>query len=195
MKLKNIAIILAFFVSQKNFGQVSDQQYRNIVYNIQGDLNKDGLADKVMVRENAEDSKNPYLLEIFFKNKDGSYRKVLRSTKAVTPKFPSGGEITVVNLENLEVKNGLLIFTNQLIRGNYVHKFRFQNGNFELIGFTENNASPGYLEYVDYNLSTGSKTNKHTDYQTDKVLMYKKSIEKLKKLPKLQDFEPLEFVY
>lgn len=116
-------------------------------------------------------------------------------TKAVTPKFPGGGDISDVNLENLEIKNGLLIFTNQHIRGNYVHKFRFQNGNFELIGFTENNASAGYIEYVDYNLSTGIKINKHIDYQTDKVLMHKKSIEKLKPLPKLQDFEPLEFVY
>lgn len=195
MKLKIIAIFSLIFVSQKNFGQVSDEQYRNIVYDIKGDLNKDGLADKVVVRENGKDSKHPYLLEIFFKNVDGSYKKVLRSTKAVTPKFPAGGEISDVNLENLEIKNGLLIFTNQLIRGNYVHKFRFQNGNFELIGFTANNASAGYIEYVDYNLSTGVKINKHTDYQTDKILMYKKSIERLKLLPKLQDFEALEYVY
>ncbi|WP_374329494.1 hypothetical protein [Soonwooa sp.] len=195
MKLKITAAFLLIFVSQKSFGQASDEQYRNIVYDIKGDLNKDGLADKVVVRENDNDSKHPYLLEIFFKNVVGSYKKVLRSTKAVTPKFPGGGEISDVNLENLEIKSGLLIFTNQLIRGNYVHKFRFQNGNFELIGFTENNASAGYIEYVDYNLSTGIKINEHIDYQTDKVLMHKKSIEKLKPLPKLQDFELLEFVY
>lgn len=195
MKLKITAILLLIFVSQKSFGQASDEQYRNIVYDIKGDLNKDGLADKVVVRENDNDSKHPYLLEIFFKNVDGSYKKVLRSIKAVTPKFPAGGEISDVNLENLEIKNGLLIFTNQLIRGNYVHKFRFQNGNFELIGFTENNASAGYIEYVDYNLSTGVKINKHIDYQTDKVLMYKKTIDKMKSLPKLQDFEALEYVY
>lgn len=195
MKLKITAILLLIFVSQKSFGQASDEQYRNIVYDIKGDLNKDGLADKVVVRENDNDSKHPYLLEIFFKNVDGSYKKVLRSIKAVTPKFPAGGEISDVNLENLEIKNGLLIFTNQLIRGNYIHKFRFQNGNFELIGFTENNASAGYIEYVDYNLSTGVKINKHIDYQTDKVLMYKKTIEKMKSLPKLQDFEALEYVY
>lgn len=193
--LKIALIVFLLFASQKINAQDSDKEYRHIVYDVKGDLNKDGLADKVVVRENGQDSKNPYLLEIFFKNTDGSYRKVIKSTKAVTPKFPNGGEINDVSLENLEIKNGLLIFTNQLIRGNYVHKFRFQNGNFELIGFTENNASAGYIEYVDYNLSTGVKINKHIDYQTDKILMYKKTIEKLNTLPKLQDFEPLEFVY
>ena len=72
MKLKITAILLLIFVSQKSLGQVSDEQYRNIVYDIKGDLNKDGLADKVVVRENDNDSKHLYLLEIFFKNVDGS---------------------------------------------------------------------------------------------------------------------------
>lgn len=111
------------------------------------------------------------------------------------PKYPYEDNRTELILENLEIKNGILIFRNQMIRGSLVHKFRYQNGSFELIGYTYNNASPGYIEHLDYNLSTGNKIWRKNDYKTDEIIEYRKSIEKLPKLPNLLDFSPLDFMY
>ncbi|MGL6037793.1 MAG: hypothetical protein ACRC0E_02745 [Soonwooa sp.] len=70
MKLKITAIFFQIFVSLKCFAQISDKQYRNIICYLKDGLNKDGLTDKVVARENAEGSKQAYLLKIFFKNID-----------------------------------------------------------------------------------------------------------------------------
>jgi hypothetical protein len=190
-----ISFLLIFLLNTTLHSQVKTDYYKTIVYKIYGDLNKDNLDDMVVVKENNTDKHNPYLLEIFFQNKSGSFQNVFSSTKAVMEKFPYGDERTEVILEGLQIKNGVLIFRNQLLKGNFTHKFRYQNGEFELIGYTFNNASAGYMEHMDYNLSTGDKTEKHTAYETDKILKLAKTKNKLSVLPNLKDFSPLEFTY
>lgn len=195
LKTKTILIFALFLVINSMFSQEKKSNYNSVVYKIYGDLNKDNLPDMVIVKEDTSNKRRHNLLEIFFQTKKGSYQKVLSSTKAVMERFPYGDERTETILEDLKIKNGVLIFTNQLIKANLTHKFRYQNGEFELIGFSSNNASSGYLESVDYNLSTGEKIEKHTDYETDKILKLTKTKEKLSVLPKLKDFSPFEFTY
>ena len=196
MKTFKLLLIISTFCSAKMIlAQNKFSNYNSIVFNVKGDLNNDGMPDKVLVKVDKNDKHLPYLLQVQFQNNDGNYKTVLSSTKAVLPKFTEGGGTSEAILEKLEIKNGILIFTNQLIRGNFTHKFRFQKGNFELIGFQFNNASAGYIEYVDYNLSTGDKIVKHIDYETDKILKQIKTKEKVSPLPKLQDFTPFDFTY
>lgn len=175
--------------------QEKDISYDSIVFKIYGDLNKDHLPDMVVVRENTKDKRRPNLLEIYFQNKNGTFRNVLTSTKAVMARFPYGDARTETILEELKIKNGILIFRNQLIKGSLTHKFRYQNGTFELIGFSSYSAGAGYLESVDYNLSTGEKIEKQVEYETDKVVQLKKTKDKMTILPKLKDFSPFEFNY
>jgi len=195
--MKNSFLYFAFtlfiFINYKS--QNSNNLFDKIVFEVKGDLNKDNLIDMVTVKENSKSKYSPYQLEIKFKNTLGEFTSVFLSEKAIPNKFPYGDERTEVILENLEIKNGILIFSNQLIRGRITHKFRFQNGNFELIGYTFHNASPGFIEYVDYNLSTGKKILRKTAYETDKVLSLIETSEKINPLPKLQDFTPFDFMY
>lgn len=190
-----LGFIFFIFTFSTIYCQDIPKQYNSYVFQLEGDLNGDLLKDSVVVKENLQDKFNPYILQIKFQQKDGSFKNALTSTKAVMEKFPYGDARTETILEELKIEKGILIFRNQQIRGSMTHKFRFQNGNFELIGFSSSNASPGYIEYVDYNLSTGTKIVRHNAYETDKVLLNKKMKEKPLKLPKLQDFEPFEFVY
>lgn len=193
--LKSLLFIVISAHSSSVFCQNYKNKYDHIVYNIEGDLNNDGLSDLVIVREDTVNKFNPYLLEIKFGTSNGAYKTALTSEQAVMNKYPDGNESNSIILEKLEIKKGILIFTNQLIRGNLVHKFRYQNGNFELIGYTFNNASPGYVELLDYNLSTGKKVLIKREYETDKIIEKTETIEKLSPLPKLQKFAPLDYVY
>ena len=193
MKQKTVIAILICLLSYSPLqGQ---HHYEQVVYRITGDLNRDRIPDLVIVKEDTADRHHPYLLEILFQDAEGHYKKVLSSTKAVLPKFPDGDQRTVAILEHLQIRNGVLIFTNQMIRGNLTHKFRFQDGNFELIGYSSNEAGAGYIGYVDYNLVTGDKIIRKTAYETDKRIGEKRSREKIVPLPKLQDFSPLDYTY
>lgn len=193
--IKYLFFIIIAFIHFNVFCQNYKNNYDHVVFKIQGDLNKDGVLDLVIVMEDTVNKNNPYLLEIKFGTPNGGYKTVLSSEEAVTNKYPEGNESNIILLENLEIKQGILIFTNQLIRGSYVHKFRYQNGNFELIGFTYNNASPGYIEYLDYNLSTGKKVMINREYETDKIIEKMITTEKISPLPTLRNFAPFDYVY
>lgn len=196
-KLKNnfLLAVAIIFTANFVFSQEKTNNYNTIVYKVSGDLNKDNLPDLVVVKEDNADKSNPFLLEIFFQNKNGKYENVLTSTKAVMEKYPYADERTELILEELHINKGILIFRNQIIKGSMIHKFRFQNGEFELIGYTYTNASAGYIEHTDYNISTGEKIEKQIDYQTDKVLKYTKTKKKMASLPNLKNFSPFDFTY
>lgn len=172
----------------------AQNNYSTTIFRVIGDLNKDKKEDLVLVKADTLDKHHPYLLEIFFQNKEGEYDKILSSEKAIIPMFPYANFRTVSHLEELTIKNGVLIFVNQLIKGNFTHKFRYQNGNFELIGYSSNSAI-GYLEFVDYNLSTGERVVKRTDLATDEIISIDKTIEKIRPLPTIQNSSPLDASY
>ena len=80
-----------------------------------------------------------------------------------------------------------------MTRGHFTHKYRFQNGNFELIGFSQvYSDGHGIMTTIDYNLSTGIRIEKTERYDTDKVLSNTKKKILIRPLPKLQDITPME---
>ncbi|MDX6183735.1 hypothetical protein SGQ44_16180 [Flavobacterium sp. Fl-77] len=184
-------LLILGFLSSNSFCQ----NYNHIVFEVYGDLNKDGLADLVLVKEENKDKHNPFLLEIKFQEKDKSYRTVLSSETAVVDKFTGEDKITICLLESIEIKKGILIFNQSLIRGTFKHKFRFQKNNFELIGIHFNSANPGYFLTVDYNLSTGKMIEVKRAYETDKIIEENITIEKITPLPNLKKFNPLDHLY
>ncbi|CAD0009375.1 hypothetical protein [Flavobacterium chungangense] len=191
-QLFKIYILFIFgFLSSNSFCQ----NYNHVVFEVYGDLNKDGLNDLVLVKEDNKDKHNPFLLEIKFQGKDKSYRTVLSSETAVVDKFPGEDNMTICLLESIEIKKGILIFNQSLIRGTFTHKFRFQKNQFELIGIHFNSANPGYFLTVDYNLSTGKMIEIKKAYETDKIIENNTTIEKITPLPNLKKFDPLNYLY
>jgi hypothetical protein len=190
MKLYNI-LWLTFFA----LAACSDGHFSKEIKRATGDLNKDGHDDLVVVTQDTKDSKRPYRLQVFFKNADGKNDLVVSTDKAIAPAFPDGntGGPGDEPFGDITINNGVLTIEIQLLRGHYEHKFRYQNGNFELIGFSDGESDGhGTISTVDFNLSTGLRLEKEERYDTDLVMRNEKKTVMVRPLPKLQDFQPLQ---
>ncbi|MFC3563251.1 hypothetical protein [Pedobacter jamesrossensis] len=109
--------------------------------------------------------------------------------------YPNGknGLRSEASFDTITIKNKVIAIRIQLTRGMFIHKFRYQNGNFELIGFTSVNSDGlGTMSEDDFNLSTGIKYVKAEHYATEKVLFNRKEKKLIRPLPKLQEFVPFE---
>lgn len=190
---KLLSIFLLFF-STILFAQKDN--FKTEITKVKGDLNKDGLPDYVQVFQDTLSDKAPYKLEIYFAESNGTFKRILSSTKAIDPAFPEGknGYRSGNAFSEITIKKGILSINNELLRGHYEHKFRYQNGNFELIGFSEvYSDGQGTMGTIDFNLSTGIQIKKTEPYGEDNfpVTNTKKKI-LIRPLPKLQDFAPFK---
>lgn len=162
-----------------------------------GDLNKDGLEDLVMVyqpekllkKENSPER----TLRILLKQSDGNYQLVAESKGAV-----AGESMNNIYFSGLEIKKGLLIINHDYIRGGSVHKYRYQNGGFYLIGVESRTGDASYYSGIDYNLSTGKYISTYENWDNNKDLPKSNKKEGIKKpmnLPNIETFDiySLEF--
>lgn len=156
-----------------------------------GDLNKDGLADIVIVYQpekllKKENSKGR-TLRILLKQADGNYLLAAESNGAV-----AGESMNNTYFSGLEIKKGLLIINHDFIRGGSVHKYRFQNGGFYLIGAETHYGDASYHSGIDYNLSTGKYISTYDNWDDNKDLpksSKKEGIKKRTTLPNIETFE------
>lgn len=158
-----------------------------------GDLNKDNLPDKVIVTQDTLHENAPYRLQVFFKQPNGKSRLIVTSYKIIAPQYPDGrdGYDTGNRFSDVTIIKGVLSVNYELLRGHFEHKFRYRNGNFELIGYTEGQSNGrGEMYYIDFNLSTGVKHVEVANYETDSTISNKKTKRIIRPLPKLQDIEP-----
>ncbi len=160
-----------------------------------GDLNKDSIEDLVTVTQDTLHDNAPYRIQVSFGTGNGSFRPAVSSDKLIEPQYPDGkkGYRTGNGFEGLEIKKGILIVSNSLLRGHYEYKFRYQNGNFELIGYSYTNSDGiGKIYSEDFNLSTGIRLYKEELYETGKIARDEKVKNLIRPLPKLQDIIPFE---
>ncbi|HRH51667.1 MAG TPA: hypothetical protein PLP23_23160 [Panacibacter sp.] len=195
--MKKILLTVFILFQINSFAQTDIKNYNfsHKVMEVTGDLNKDGLPDKVSVTQDTLNENAPYRLQIFFKDNKGQFKLIATSTKIIEPQYPDGrnGYRTGNGFSDVTIKNRVLSVSFELLRGHYEHKFRFQNGNFELIGFSEvSSDGRGVMETIDFNLSTGIRIEKSERYDTDKVISNKKKKILIRPLPKFQDVVPME---
>ncbi len=189
-----ILLQLNSFAQQKNAKLNFDYKIIEVV----GDLNKDSLPDKVIVTQDTLNEKAPYKIEVFFKEPNGKFKLIVSSTKLIEAQYPDGrdGYFTGTAFSEVTIIKGILSVNMELLRGHFEHKFRYQNGNFELIGFSEVfSDGQGVMTTTDFNLSTGIRIEKSERYDTDKLLSLKKKKILIRPLPKLQDIVPFENQY
>lgn len=180
-----ILLITCTFFTRQN---IAAQQF-HVISSFTGDLNKDGSPDSVVVLQDTIPDPAPYEIKIFFKQPAGSYKFIVSSRKAIEPRMLYSGN----SFETVTIKNNVLTITYSLLRGNYENKFRYQNGNFELIGHTDSNSDGrGTISSTDFNLSTGRFIHTQENYETGKLLKKTDKIIRIKPLPKLQDFIPYD---
>jgi uncharacterized protein YegP (UPF0339 family) len=162
---------------------------------VEGDLNKDNLPDKLIITQDTLNENAPYRLQVFFKEPNGQFKLIITSTKIIAPQYPDGrkGYKTGNRFSEITIEAGVLNIRFELLRGHFEYKFRYRNENFELIAFSEVYSDGlGVMTTIDFNLSTGIRVEKSERYDTDKVLSTSKKKILIRPLPKLQDIAPME---
>lgn len=126
-----------------------------------GDLDRDGISELVAAynirKENGDDFDDIPRTLITYKKKKQQWVLWKKSDQAL---FTSrGGGMMGDPFEDMEIKNGLLVIRQSggsSWKWGHTDKYRYQDGNFYLIGYTSYAGKPcEYWENVDYNLSTG----------------------------------------
>lgn len=189
-------IIVLFLILTTSSLIAQKENFTVQIKKAKGDLNKDNLDDLVVVTQDTINEKAPYKLEVFFAQPNGIYKLIVSTTKAIDPQYPEGknGYYNGQSFYTVSIEKGILIIRNELIRGNFEHKFRYQNNNLELIGFSEvYSDGQGTMGTVDFNLSTGIRvsTSERYDDSDEKPTKSEKKI-LIRPLPKLQEFKPFK---
>lgn len=191
MTLKNFLVVLFVLLSLSSSAQKKRDRFSHQIARVKGDLNKDSLPDLVVVKQDTVSDSRPYRLQIFFAQADGTNKLIVSTEKAIPPQFSGSG--TGNAFDKITVEKNVLTIENELLRGWFRHIFRYQNGNFELIGFSRlESDGHGKIHEIDFNLSTGVRFYKISSYENDKVLSNEKQKKLIRPLPKLQDFIPFE---
>ena len=161
---------------------------------INGDLNKDGLSDRVIVFHDTITAKSTYKLEIQFGTPvDNIFEPIIITEKGIKADFPDAESIedrfyTGEMFNEVVINKGLLKIRFNLQRGHYEHTYRYQNKHFELIGFDYITGDPDYLFSSSFNLSTGTRVVKEKNGKFKEKIKTEKIL--LKELPILGYFVP-----
>ncbi|KFC19455.1 hypothetical protein [Chryseobacterium sp. FH1] len=190
---KQIFIINLMLISLVVNGQ---QQISNSTFTVSvreeiGDLNGDGLADKVAIKMDTADITKPLQLEIFFQQKDSKYKLVASSTKLLAPQYNKDGKYAGNVLPDVVIDNGILNILTELNANHSQHQFKFQNENFELIHyFNVIWDGKNTTTETKFDLLTGNYSVESQQLGSDKLTVLEKKKIVVKPLPKLQNFVP-----
>lgn len=197
--MKKLILLPLLLICVNTFSETKSKKdtFTLLVTKVLGDLNKDNLEDKVVVTQDTINENAPYKLQIFFAQPNGQFKLIATSTKIIAPQYPDGrdGYRTGDGFLDVTIIKGIVSVNFGLLRGHFEHKFRFQNGNFELIGFSSvSSDGQGKMYTTDFNLSTGIRIEKIDNYgeDDDGVSSNIKKKILLRPLPKIQDVEPYE---
>ncbi|MFK7776356.1 MAG: hypothetical protein AB8F94_29810 [Saprospiraceae bacterium] len=166
-----------------------------------GDLNEDGIDEKVVVLNNGIVSDFGEERTIFiFKADNGAWKMWERATEAILPS--DNGGMMGDPFQSIKIENGALVinhFGGSRSKWEYTHRFRFQNEQWELIGATSIVYSACEEQQTfDYNLSSGNViykderlTCENGENEKVKDVRYKVNFNHKKSaLPTLDGFDP-----
>lgn len=192
-----LSIVLLICVGGTAQTKTKKDTFTFVASKVLGDLNKDNLEDKIIVTQDTINENAPYKLQIYFAQPNGEFKLIATSTKIIAPQYPDGrdGYRTGDGFMDVTINKGIVSVNSGLLRGHFEHKFRYQNGNFELIGFSYvSSDGHGIMSTTDFNLSTGIRIEKTENYgeedETAPTTIKKKIL--IRPLPKIQDVEPFE---
>lgn len=193
--LKTLLLGLFIFISnQILLAQTKDNFFEKQV--VVADVNFDNIKDVIQIYQDTINPKVVYRLEISLAEIDsvGKY-EIVSTEKAIKPDFPDAETIddrfwSGEMFDRVEVENGILLIRFNLMRGYYVHKYKFKDNSFELIYVKRVTGSPDYLEEIDYDLLSGERKTKIQEGSKKPVIS--KVIHKISPLPKLGEFTPFE---
>lgn len=165
--------------------------FSKIVAECSGDLNKDGIPDQVVVTQDTTHIQAPYQLEIYLRNALGELELISKTIETIPEQYPNGSFTPNYGFSSVSIVNGVLLIEIGLLRGKIVYKFRHQNDQFELIGYTRHQSNGlGELIFTDFNLSTGQHVEEIEYYDSDNPKKVKNRTVWIRPLPNLNTFQP-----
>ncbi len=181
-----------FRKSYKTVNEIAPTDWTLLNYT-KGDLNGDKLNDLVAVLEYkkpvAENrpyypavETKPRILLIFFKTANGIYNLKLQHNTFL---FRDNEDMRPEVFPDLKIRNGVFSLHYDLFHDYPTYKFRFQKGDFYLIGATISGIHGGNYSENDINLSTG-EFHKTSYYIDDEKNVKKESF-------RLKNLKPIKF--
>lgn len=189
-------ILLLFFVLiQINIYSQAQQLKDNfnvIIRTEEGDLNKDGLIDKVLIKMDTINNTQPLKLEIYFLEKNGKYKLIVATKNLMEAQYPNG-KYGGNQIPDVSIEDGYLSLYSEIGKNHFSHVFKFKNGYFELQKIS--NATwdgENLTTETNFNLLTGERTEITKALGSEKII--KKSSKKIlvKPLPKIDNFKAFD---
>lgn len=157
--MKSILCFLTVTLNVLCFAQKEFQpQGATVIETVDGDLDGDHIPEKVIVYNTKDTTDFGNFREIQILKRVNQKWTILEKSRNAILKSKDGGMMGVP-YQSTEIKNGILMITQaggSSWKWGYTDKYRFQNGHFELIGYSSDSGKPEeYWIDVDFNLSTG----------------------------------------
>jgi hypothetical protein len=164
-----------------------------VIRQAQGDLNQDGVLDKVIIDMDTVAKSRPLRFQLFFGQSDSSYALFFSSTDLIEAMYPTekNGTYNGSQIPNVSIENGNLqidFYSN----GNSSYHFKYTHGNFELIYFTFSNWDGVSITETKFNFLTGAYSKRIQILETGEVTLNLNKEVILTPLPQLKHFKPFE---
>jgi len=78
----------------------------------EGDLNKDGLTDKVIISMDTIDATQPLRLQVYFKQPDHKFKLIISTTDLLDPQYPNG-KYGGNQIPDIFIEDGYLILNSE----------------------------------------------------------------------------------
>lgn len=188
--MKNKLLIFLVLASMNMYAQ----QQKNIehftvrVREEVGDLNKDGLQDKVILTMDTVDAQQPLKLQIFLLQSNRKLRLEFSSKEVFNPQYPDG-KYGGDQIPSIFIEDGNLILYSEINDVKQYYTFRYQNKNFELIKISKIiwDGKDTTTE-TQFDLVKGEKTENSKLLGSEKTKKKKPTKIALTTLPTLQNF-------
>ncbi len=161
-----------------------------------GDLDNDGISEKVIVYDTEKETDMGTERQLYiYKKTNDQWTLWKKSVGAILPS-QHGGMMGDPFAEISIERRCIVIhhFGGSRQKWNYTHRFRYQSGDFQLIGATVHFGSPcDYFFSFDYNLATGKVyyEEETEDCENENATTEKETItRKLEVLPTMNGFYP-----
>ncbi len=208
--MKNVLSLITIFLftifqSQELKNFIIPKGYEKIL-EVKGDLDKDGKEENVVVfNTNIQTKSEGVERKFYILKKIGGILKIWKENSSVILPKEIGFSPESNPLPEITIKKGILIITQSFSTNSrhtqtYKHTYRYQNGDFYLIGSLQNfDDTCEFNMYDEINFSTGKAIVDQKYYPCfpeDKTApaedFHKEFNYKLKKLIKMNNFKPGE---